>query len=176
MNILITGGAGFIGSNFIHYMLENHPEDKIINLDMLTYAGNVPNLDDINKNPNHIFVQGNITNKELVHHLVNTYKITHFINFAAETHVDRSILNPEVYIKTNVQGTLTLLNVAIELRIEKYLQVSTDEVYGTLGPEGYFTEETPLAPNSPYSASKSGADLLVHAYYKTYGLNVNVTR
>lgn len=176
MNILVTGGAGFIGSNFVHYMLENHPTYKIINLDLLTYAGNIHNLDDVKDNPNHFFVQGNITNKELVRHLVKEHKITHFVNFAAESHVDRSILNPEIFVETNIQGTLALLNVAKEMEIEKYLQVSTDEVYGELGAEGYFTEETPLAPNSPYSASKTAADLLVRSYYETYGMNVNITR
>ncbi|WP_157455813.1 dTDP-glucose 4,6-dehydratase [Carnobacterium maltaromaticum] len=176
MNVLVTGGAGFIGSNYVHYMLENHPDYKIINLDLLTYAGNIHNLDDVMDNPNHIFVEGNICNRELVRNLVKTYNITHFVNFAAESHVDRSILNPEIFVETNIQGTLALLDVAKELSIEKYLQVSTDEVYGSLGAEGYFTEETPLAPNSPYSASKTGADLLVRAYYETYGMNVNITR
>lgn len=176
MNVLVTGGAGFIGSNFVHYILKNYPEYKVINLDLLTYAGNIHNLDDVMDNPNHVFVQGNITNKELVRHLVNEHEITHFVNFAAESHVDRSILNPEIFVETNIQGTLALLNVAKEMKIEKYLQVSTDEVYGSLGEEGYFTEETPLAPNSPYSASKTGADLLVRSYYETYGMNVNITR
>lgn len=176
MNVLVTGGAGFIGSNFVHYMLQNHPDYKVINLDLLTYAGNIHNLDDVMDNPNHVFVQGNITNKELVCHLVKEHGITHFVNFAAESHVDRSILNPKIFVETNIQGTLALLNVAKEMNIEKYLQVSTDEVYGSLGAEGYFTEETPLAPNSPYSASKTGADLLVRAYYETYGMNVNITR
>ena len=176
MKLLVTGGAGFIGSNFVHYILEKYPEDQVINLDLLTYAGNIHNLDDVKDNPNHIFVQGNINNRELVRHLVKTYGITHFVNFAAESHVDRSILNPEIFVETNIQGTLALLNVAKEMGIEKYLQVSTDEVYGSLGAEGYFTEETPLAPNSPYSASKTGADLLVRSYYETYGINVNITR
>ena len=175
-NILVTGGAGFIGGNFVHYMLENHPEYKIINLDLLTYAGNFHSLDDIKDNPNHIFVQGNITNRELVRHLVKEHSIDAFVNFAAESHVDRSILHPEVFIETNVQGTLALLDVAREMKIEKYLQVSTDEVYGSLGAEGYFTEETPLAPNSPYSASKAAADMLVRAYNETYGMNTNITR
>ncbi|MGY3777173.1 dTDP-glucose 4,6-dehydratase [Isobaculum melis] len=175
-NILVTGGAGFIGSNFVHYMLENHPDYKIINLDLLTYAGNIHNLDDVKDNPNHIFVQGNITNRELVRHLVKEHHIDAFVNFAAESHVDRSILHPEIFVETNIQGTLALLDVAKEMNIEKYLQVSTDEVYGSLGAEGYFTEETPLAPNSPYSSSKTGADLLVRAYHETYGMNVNITR
>ena len=176
MNVLVTGGAGFIGSNYVHYVLQNHPDYKVINLDLLTYAGNIHNLDDVMDNPNHVFVQGNITNKELVRHLVKEHNITHIVNFAAESHVDRSILNPEIFVETNIQGTLALLNVAKEMNIEKYLQVSTDEVYGSLGAEGYFTEETPLAPNSPYSASKTGADLLVRAYYETYGMSVNITR
>lgn len=176
MNVLVTGGAGFIGSNYVHYVLQNHPDYKVINLDLLTYAGNIHNLDDVMDNLNHVFVQGNITNKELVRHLVKEHNITHFVNFAAESHVDRSILNPEIFVETNIQGTLALLNVAKEMNIEKYLQVSTDEVYGSLGAEGYFTEETPLAPNSPYSASKTGADLLVRAYYETYGMNINITR
>ncbi|WP_106449797.1 dTDP-glucose 4,6-dehydratase [Trichococcus alkaliphilus] len=176
MNLLVTGGAGFIGSNFVHYILEKYPDDKVINLDLLTYAGNIHNLDDIKDNPNHFFVQGNIGNSELVRHLVRTHGITHFVNFAAESHVDRSILNPEIFVETNIQGTLALLNVAKEMGIEKYLQVSTDEVYGSLGATGYFTEETPLAPNSPYSASKTGADLLVRSYYETYGMDVNITR
>lgn len=176
MNILVTGGAGFIGSNFVHYMLEQHPTYKIINLDLLTYAGNIENLSDISDNPQHIFVQGNITNKELVRHLIQEHQVTHLINFAAESHVDRSILNPSIFVETNIQGTLALLDVAKEFHLEKYLQVSTDEVYGSLGAEGYFTEETPLAPNSPYSASKTGADLLVRSYYETYDMNVNITR
>lgn len=176
MNILVTGGAGFIGSNFVHYMLKKYPDYNIINLDLLTYAGNIHNLDNVMYNPRHFFIQGDITNKDLVRHLVEEHEITHFVNFAAESHVDRSILNPEIFVETNIQGTLALLNVAKEMDIKKYLQVSTDEVYGSLGADGYFTEETPLAPNSPYSASKTGADLLVRAYYETYDMNINITR
>lgn len=175
-NILVTGGAGFIGSNFVHYMLDKHPDYTIINLDLLTYAGNIHNLDDVIDNPRHIFVKGNITNRELVSYLVEKYSIDAFVNFAAESHVDRSILNPSIFVETNVQGTLALLDVAKKYEIEKYLQVSTDEVYGSLGSTGYFTEETPLAPNSPYSASKTSADLLVRSYYETYDMNVNITR
>lgn len=175
-NLLVTGGAGFIGSNFVHYMLEKYPEYKIVNLDLLTYAGNIHNLDDIKENWQHSFVQGNITNRELVAHLIDEFKIDTIVNFAAESHVDRSILHPEVFVETNVQGTLALLHVAKQKNIEKYLQVSTDEVYGTLGAEGYFTETSPLSPNSPYSASKASADMLVRAYYETYGLDVNITR
>lgn len=175
-NILVTGGAGFIGSNFVHYMLDKHPDYTIINLDLLTYAGNIHNLDDVIDNPRHIFVKGNITNRELVSYLVENYSIDAFVNFAAESHVDRSILNPSIFVETNVQGTLALLDVAKKYEIQKYLQVSTDEVYGSLGSTGYFTEETPLAPNSPYSASKTSADLLVRSYYETYDMNVNITR
>ena len=176
MNILVTGGAGFIGSNFIHYMLEKHPDDNLINLDLLTYAGNIHNLDDVQDNPHYHFVKGNIVNRELVTHLVHEFNIDHIVNFAAESHVDRSILHPEVFVETNVQGTLALLDVAKREGVEKFLQVSTDEVYGTLGATGYFTEESPLQPNSPYSASKASADMLVRAYYETYGMNVNITR
>ena len=176
MNILVTGGAGFIGSNFIHYMLEKHPDDNLINLDLLTYAVNIHNLDDVKDNPHYHFVKGNIVNRELVTHLVHEFNIDHIVNFAAESHVDRSILHPEVFVETNVQGTLALLDVAKREGVEKFLQVSTDEVYGTLGATGYFTEESPLQPNSPYSASKASADMMVRAYYETYGLNVNITR
>lgn len=176
MNILVTGGAGFIGSNFIHYMLEKHPDDNLVNLDLLTYAGNIHNLDGIKDNPHYHFVKGNIVNRELVTHLVHEFNIDHIVNFAAESHVDRSILHPEVFVETNVQGTLALLDVAKREGVEKFLQVSTDEVYGTLGATGYFTEESPLQPNSPYSASKASADMMVRAYFETYGLNVNITR
>ena len=176
MNILVTGGAGFIGSNFVHYILENHPDDRVINLDLLTYAGNLRNLDDVKDNPNHIFIEGNIGNRELVRYIVKEYEVDHIVNFAAESHVDRSITNPEVFVETNIQGTLNLLNVARDSNIEKFLQISTDEVYGSLGADGFFTEETPLAPNSPYSASKAAADMLVRSYFETYGLNINITR
>lgn len=176
MNILVTGGAGFIGSNFVHYILDKEPEAKVVNLDLLTYAGNSENLTDIESNPNYTFIQGNIINSELVNHIMKEHAITHIVNFAAESHVDRSILDPGVFVETNVQGTLNLLNQARAYEIEKYVQVSTDEVYGSLGPSGYFTEDTPLMPNSPYSASKASADLLVRAYNETYGMNANITR
>lgn len=175
-NILVTGGAGFIGSNFVHYMLDTYKDYKIINLDLLTYAGNLDNLKDVENNPNYIFAQGDIGNYELVNHLVKTYNINVIVNFAAESHVDRSITDPGVFVKTNVLGTQNLLDVAKANKIDKYVQVSTDEVYGSLGETGYFTEETPLAPNSPYSASKAGADMLVRSYFETFGMNVNITR
>ncbi|QFK72883.1 dTDP-glucose 4,6-dehydratase [Pradoshia sp. D12] len=176
MNILVTGGAGFIGSNFVRHLLTTYSDYRVINLDLLTYAGNIHNLDDVMENQNHYFVQGNITDRELIKSLIEQYDIQAIVNFAAESHVDRSILNPGIFIETNIQGTLALLDAAKECHIQRFLQVSTDEVYGSLGETGYFTEETPLAPNSPYSASKAGADMLVRAYHETYGLSVTITR
>jgi dTDP-glucose 4,6-dehydratase len=176
MNLLVTGGAGFIGSNFVRYMLEKYPNYKVVNYDLLTYAGNLENLKDVENHPNYTFVKGDINNRELVDYLVKTHKIDVIVNFSAESHVDRSITDPDIFVKTNVLGTQALLDVAKVNNIKKYVQISTDEVYGTLGETGYFTEETPLAPNSPYSASKAGGDLLVRAYHETYGLNVNITR
>lgn len=176
MNILVTGGAGFIGSNFIHYMLKKYPDYNLIDLDLLTYAGNLHNFDDIKDDPHHIFVHGNIRNAELVNYLFKTYDFDAVVNFAAESHVDRSILHPELFVQTNVEGTVNLLKAARNFGLKKFLQVSTDEVYGSLGKSGYFTEQTPLSPNSPYSASKAAADLEVRAFYETYGLNVNITR
>lgn len=175
-NLLVTGGAGFIGSNFIHYLIKKHPKYLIVNLDLLTYAGNIYNLSDLEDDSRHIFVHGDITDYELVKKLIQNYKIDTIVNFAAESHVDRSILRPDMFIKTNIIGTQTLLGVAKEEKIEKYLQISTDEVYGDLGKQGYFTENSMLAPNSPYAASKASADLLVRSYIKTYGLNANITR
>ncbi len=174
MKIMVTGGAGFIGSCFVRHMLEQHPDYKIINLDALTYAGNIANLDDVKNNPNYSFVHGNICDKKLVRELVS--ECDAIVNFAAESHVDRSITGPEIFIETNVQGTLNLLQNAKEAGVQRYLQVSTDEVYGTLGKTGYFYETTPLAPNSPYSASKASADLLVRAYFETYKMPVLTTR
>jgi dTDP-glucose 4,6-dehydratase len=176
MNLLVTGGAGFIGSNFVHYMLKKYPNYKIVNLDLLTYAGNIENLKDIEIMSNYTFVRGDISNRDLIDHLVKTYKINVIVNFAAESHVDRSITDPDLFVKTNVLGAQALLDVAKNNRINKYVQISTDEVYGSLDDTGYFTEETPLAPNSPYSASKAGADLIVRSYHETFGLNVNITR
>lgn len=176
MNLLVTGGAGFIGSNFVRYMLEKYPTYKVVNYDLLTYAGNLENLKDVENHPNYTFVKGDINNRELLDYLVKTHEIDVIVNFAAESHVDRSITDPDIFVKTNVLGTQALLDVAKANNIKKYVQISTDEVYGTLEETGYFTEETPLAPNSPYSASKAGGDLLVRAYHETYGLNVNITR
>lgn len=174
MKVLVTGGAGFIGNCFIRHMLAAHPDYKIVNLDALTYAGNLENLYDVKDNPNYEFVHGDICDKQLVRQLAAGCDI--IVNFAAESHVDRSIFGPEIFIETNVKGTLNLLQAAKEFHIQRYLQVSTDEVYGSLGKTGYFTEETPLAPNSPYSASKASADMLVRAYYETYKLPVLTTR
>ncbi|MBQ8460259.1 dTDP-glucose 4,6-dehydratase [bacterium] len=172
--ILVTGGAGFIGSCFIRHELKKHPDYKIINLDALTYCGNIENLKDVEHNKNYTFIHGNICDKNLVRDLIK--ESDYIINFAAESHVDNSIKNPEIFIETNVKGTLNLLQASKELGIERFLQISTDEVYGTLGENGYFYETTPLAPNSPYSASKASADMLVRAYRETYGLPTLNTR
>jgi len=174
MKLLVTGGAGFIGSCFIRHMLKKHPDYKIINLDALTYAGNIENLDDIKNNPNYKFIKGNICDRNLAREIIS--EVDCVVNFAAESHVDNSIKHPEIFIETNVQGTLNLLQASREVGIERYLQVSTDEVYGTLGKTGYFYETTPLAPNSPYSASKASADMLVRAYFETYKMPVLNTR
>ena len=174
MKLLVTGGAGFIGSCFIRHELNKHPDYKIINLDALTYCGNIENLKDIETNPNYTFIHGNICDKNLVRSIAE--EVDCIVNFAAESHVDNSIKTPEIFIETNIQGTLNLLQAGKECGIERFLQVSTDEVYGTLGSEGYFYETTPLAPNSPYSASKAGADMLVRAYKETFGLPVLNTR
>ncbi|MCL6710144.1 dTDP-glucose 4,6-dehydratase [Pseudomonas sp. R2.Fl] len=176
MNILVTGGAGFIGSNFVRHMVETYPSYGIVNYDLLTYAGNLENLKDIESHEKYTFVKGDINNRELVDHLVKYHNIDVIVNFAAESHVDRSITEPDIFIKSNVLGTQALLDVAKANNLKKYVQVSTDEVYGSLGETGYFTEETPLDPNSPYSASKAGADMLVSAYHETFGMNVNITR
>ncbi|PLR82596.1 dTDP-glucose 4,6-dehydratase [Bacillus canaveralius] len=176
MKLLVTGGAGFIGSNFVRYMINKYPEYQIVNLDLLTYAGNLENLKDVEDKPNYKFVKGDLADREFINGLFEKEKFDYILNFAAESHVDRSITNPEIFVKTNIEGTQNLLHAAKNIGVKKYLQVSTDEVYGTLGKEGYFTEETPLAPNSPYSASKAGADLLVRAYHETFGLPVNITR
>lgn len=176
MKLLVTGGAGFIGSNFVRYMVNKYPEYQIVNLDLLTYAGNLENLKDIENASNYKFVRGDIADREFINGLFQEEKFDYVLNFAAESHVDRSITDPGIFVQTNIQGTLALLDAAKTFGVTKYLQVSTDEVYGTLGETGYFTEETPLAANSPYSASKAGADLLVRAYHETFGLPVNITR
>ena len=188
-NILVTGGAGFIGSNFIRYMLSEH-DYNIINLDLLTYAGNLENLQGLERNKRYTFIKGDIRDRKEIEKIFKTYKIDTVVNFAAESHVDRSIEEPELFITTNILGTQILLDIAKQywkvIPNNKYskefrdgtrfLQVSTDEVYGTLGEGGLFTEGTPLAPNSPYSASKASADMMVRAYYETYGMPVSITR
>lgn len=182
---LVTGGAGFIGSNFVLYMLKKYKDIRIINLDKLTYAGNLENLKSVENDERHIFVQGDICDKELVSSLFEKYEIDYVAHFAAESHVDRSIREPEIFAKTNVLGTVNLLNCAKNAWEKedgtwkegvKFLHVSTDEVYGSLGETGYFTETTPLDPHSPYSASKASSDLMVKAYYDTYKMPVNITR
>lgn len=176
MKLLVTGGAGFIGSNFVRYMVNKYPEYQIVNLDLLTYAGNLENLKDIEDKPNYKFVKGDLADRDFINDLFETEKFDYVLNFAAESHVDRSITNPDIFVRTNIQGTQVLLDASKNIGVKKYLQVSTDEVYGTLGETGLFTEETPLAPNSPYSASKAAADLLVRAYNETFELPVNITR
>ena len=183
---LITGCAGFIGSNFVNYMLKKYDNIRLINLDKLTYAGNLENLKDVEDDPRHIFVQGDICDKALVAKLIEDYDPDYIINFAAESHVDRSITNPEIFVTTNVMGTVNLLQRAKEAWYDerartwregkKYVQVSTDEVYGALGAEGFFTESTPINPHSPYSSSKASADHFVKAFHDTYGMPVNITR
>ena len=189
-NVLVTGGAGFIGSNFIKYLLNINSDCLIVNLDLLTYAGNLDNLCDIKDNPRYIFIKGDVRDRGLVGEIFNNYRIDTVVNFAAESHVDRSITDPEIFLTTNIIGTQTLLDVAksywkIHLNDKydreyrfgvKFLQVSTDEVYGALGKTGIFTETTPLSPNSPYSASKASADMIVRAYHETFGMPINITR
>ena len=189
-SVLVTGGAGFIGSNFVNLMLKKHPNWRIVNLDALTYAGNIENLTAVKDAENHLFVKGDITDRALVKSLFDRYQFDFVVNFAAESHVDRSIKDPEIFLLTNVLGTQCLLDNAKESWQTgkdqngyptyrdnvKYLQVSTDEVYGALGKTGMFTETTPMAPNSPYSASKASADMVVRAYSKTFQFPVNITR
>ena len=183
---LVTGCAGFIGTTFVHYMLNRYTDIRIVNLDALTYAGNLENLKDLEDDPRHIFVHRNICDAVLVAKLIADYDPDYIINFAAESHVDRSIANPEIFVTTNVMGTVNLLQRAKEAWYDagektwkagkKYVQVSTDEVYGALGAEGFFTETTPINPHSPYSSSKASADHFVKAFHDTYGMPVNITR
>lgn len=174
--LLVTGGAGFIGSNFVRMILAEHSDCFVVNLDKLTYAGNLENLTEYMDHPKHKFIKGDICDGTGVEKIIDEHKIDTIINFAAESHVDRSITGPKVFIETNVAGTLTLLEAARDKRIERFIQISTDEVYGSLGPDGKFTEQTPLSPNSPYSASKAAADHLVKAFGHTWGLVYNITR
>ncbi|MDN3620958.1 dTDP-glucose 4,6-dehydratase [Polaribacter undariae] len=185
--ILITGGAGFIGSNFIPYFLKDHKDYNVVNLDVLTYAGDLSNLSEIENNERYTFVKGDICDRDLVENLFNEHQFTGVIHFAAESHVDNSIKNPDAFVRTNVFGTFNLLDVAKKYWMEspnvftegfensRFLHVSTDEVYGTLGETGLFTEETPYAPNSPYSASKASSDFMVRSYFHTFGMNVVTT-
>jgi dTDP-glucose 4,6-dehydratase len=174
--ILITGGCGFIGSNFIHYMRARYPQYRLINLDILSYCGNLDNLCEAIHQPNFVFVKGDIADREKVKGILHQEKVDAIINFAAESHVDRSIEDPDVFLRTNILGTQVLLEGAREAGVSLFVQISTDEVYGSLGPAGLFTETTPLKPNSPYAASKASADLMVRSYIKTYGTNAIVTR
>ena len=188
--VLVTGGAGFIGSNFVQYILNQKEIDLLVNLDLLTYAGNLENLKAVESDPRYHFVRGDVRDRDMVEKLFREYGFDTVVHFAAESHVDRSIVEPEIFLTTNIIGTQTLLDAAKRhwnLHPEdkhcreykagvRYLQVSTDEVYGALGRTGMFTEATPLSPNSPYSASKASADMVVRAYYQTYGLPVNITR
>ncbi|TJX13968.1 dTDP-glucose 4,6-dehydratase [Tissierella creatinini] len=188
--LLVTGGSGFIGSNFVKYILEKHPKYKIINIDALTYAGNLENLKEVSSCPNYTFIKGDIRDREKLEDIFSLYDIDNIINFAAESHVDRSIEEPEVFLTTNVIGTQTLLDVAMRhwkvypdnkyckeyKEGVKFLQVSTDEVYGALGKSGMFVETMPLMPNSPYSASKASADMIVRAYHETFCMPINITR
>ena len=179
MKILVTGGAGFIGSNFVYYMLKTHPDYDIVCIDALTYAGNLHTLEDALKNPKFKFVKGDITDRDAVFALFEEEKFDIIVNFAAESHVDRSIVDPAIFLKTNILGTQVLMDASRKFGVKRYHQVSTDEVYGDLPldrPDLFFTEETPIHTSSPYSASKASADLLVLAYHRTFGLPVTISR
>ena len=176
MNLLVTGGCGFIGSNLVRYLRQVRPDWKIVNLDKLTYAGNLENLKDLEGDGKHVFVRGDINDKKLLAELFTTHGIDAVMHLAAESHVDRSILGPEEFIVANVLGTQILLEAARAAKVKRFLQVSTDEVYGSLGPTGAFSETSPLQPSSPYSASKTSADLIALAWHHTFGMDVVVTR
>ena len=179
MKVLVTGGAGFIGGNFVHHMVNKYPDYQIVNLDLLTYAGNLETLKPVEDKPNYKFVKGDIADEAFIMDLFEKEKFDVVVNFAAESHVDRSITDPEAFVRTNVMGTTTLLDACRTYGIKRYHQVSTDEVYGDLPldrPDLFFTEETPIHTSSPYSSSKAGADLLVLAYHRTYGLPVTISR
>ena len=179
MKIIVTGGAGFIGSNFVIHMVKKYPEHEIVNLDLLTYAGNLENLTEVEKAPNYKFIRGDIADRKFVFDLFEQEKPDIIVNFAAESHVDRSITDPESFVRTNVMGTTTLLDACKEYGIKRFHQVSTDEVYGDLPldrPDLFFTEETPLHTSSPYSSSKASADLFVMAYHRTFGIPVTISR
>ena len=179
MTILVTGGAGFIGTNFVYYQLQHHPEDRVVCLDALTYAGNLENLTEALKNPRFRFVKGDIADREAVNALFEEEKPDIVVNFAAESHVDRSITQPELFLRTNIMGTQVLMDACRKYGVQRYHQVSTDEVYGDLPldrPDLFFTEDTPIHTSSPYSASKASADLLVLAYFRTFYLPVSITR
>lgn len=177
--ILVTGGAGFIGSNFVHYMINKYPDYEIVNLDVLTYAGNLETLKNIEDKKNYKFIKGDICDREFIFNLFRNEKFDIVVNFAAESHVDRSVINPDIFVKTNVLGTQVLLDASKKYNVIRFHQVSTDEVYGDLPLDRkdlFFTEETPLNPSSPYSASKASADFLVQAYHRTFGLNTTISR
>lgn len=176
MNVLVTGGAGFIGSNFVRYFLKKYPDCHVINYDLLTYAGNLSSIKDIEPLSNYTFIQGDIRDAEKIQAVMQDYKIDSIVHFAAESHVDRSIQGPMQFYTTNIVGTAVLLEAAKNFGIQRFLHISTDEVYGSLGETGYFTEETPVSPNSPYSASKASSDLIALSYFETYKLPVIVTR
>ena len=176
MNVLVTGGCGFIGSNLVKLLRRQRPDWKVVTLDQLTYAGNLENLKELESDPKHVFVRGDILNRELLDHVLALHGIEAILHLAAESHVDRSILGPEIFVRTNVLGTQVLLEASKAAKIQRFVMVSTDEVYGSLGPTGAFTETSPLQPSSPYSASKTSSDLIALAYHHTFGMDVVVTR
>jgi len=174
--LLVTGGAGFIGSNFIHHVLGEHNDIRVVNLDKLTYAGNLQNLKDIENDPRYLFIRGDITDRKLIGKLFQREEVDAIVNFAAESHVDRSMLDASPFVDANIKGTQVLLDATREHGVERFVQISTDEVYGSLDEDGLFTEESPICPNNPYSATKAAAELLCRSYHKAYGVPVIVTR